>query len=79
MFPKVAVASVIGIGGMAGSAGGFLFPIYCGKVLDKFKALGDEIGAYTHLLHVLPFAYLLAFALHHFCAPKFEPIKFEEN
>lgn len=79
MFPKVAVASVIGIGGMAGSAGGFLFPIYCGKVLDKFKALGDEIGAYTHLLHVLPFAYLIAFALHHLCAPKFEPVDLKHS
>lgn len=79
MFPKKAVASIIGIGGMAGSAGGFLFPIYCGKVLDQFKALGNEIGAYTHLLHLLAFAYLIAFVLHHFCAPKLEPIQLKES
>ncbi len=79
MFPKRAVASVIGIGGMAGSAGGFLFPIYCGKVLDKFKALGNETAAYTHLLHVLAFAYVVAFVLHHLLAPKFEPVKLQED
>src|SRR5207247_2819650 len=30
MFSKAAVASVVGIGGMAGSAGGILFPIIAG-------------------------------------------------
>jgi ACS family hexuronate transporter-like MFS transporter len=36
MFPKNAVASVVGIGGMAGSAGGILFPYVAGKMLDHF-------------------------------------------
>ena len=75
MFPQKAVASIVGLGGMAGAAGGFLFPIYCGRVLDQFKAVGNETAAYTHLLHLLPFAYLLAFALNHVCAPKFEPVR----
>jgi ACS family hexuronate transporter-like MFS transporter len=77
IFPKKAVASVVGLGGMAGAAGGFFFPIYCGKVLDQFKAAGNEIGAYTHLLHMLPFAYLLAFALNHMLAPRFEPLQID--
>lgn len=75
IFPKRAVASVVGLGGMFGAVGGMLFPIYCGKVLDQFKAAGNETGAYTHLLHLLPFAYLLAFALNHLCAPRFEPMR----
>ena len=79
MFPQNAVASVIGIGGMAGSAGGFLFPIYCGKVLDKYKLLGNEVGAYTHLLHILAFAYVVAFVLNHLCAPRFEPFRLKEQ
>lgn len=79
MFPKNAVASIVGLGGMAGAVGGFLFPIYCGKVLDRFKAAGNEMGAYTHLLHMLPFAYLIAFALHHLCAPRFEPCKMKHD
>jgi MFS transporter, ACS family, hexuronate transporter len=79
MFPKNAVASMVGLGGMAGAAGGFLFPIYCGRVLDHFKAAGNEIGAYTHLLHLLPFAYLLAFILNHLCAPRFEPLTLKKE
>ena len=77
MFPKRAVASLTGIGGMAGSVGGFLFPIYCGKMLDQFKMAGHENGAYSHLLHLIAFVYLLAFGLHHCLAPKFEPISLE--
>lgn len=77
MFPKWAVASVIGIGGMAGSAGGFLFPIYCGHVLDKFHKAGNELAAYTQLLHLLAFAYVIAFVLHHLCAPRFDPLQLQ--
>ena len=47
MFPKSAVASVIGIGGMAGSAGGILFPVYCGRVLDHYK-LANVTAGYAH-------------------------------
>ena len=73
MFPKKLVASIIGIGGMAGAAGGVLFPIYCGHELDKFKVLGNEASAYTHLLHIIAFAYLATFIIHHVLAPKFQP------
>ena len=79
MFPKRAVASVIGIGGMAGSAGGFFFPIYCGRVLDHYKLAGNEVGAYTHLLHILAFAYIVAFVLNHLCAPRFEPFQLRDQ
>lgn len=34
MFPKKAVSSVVGIGGMAGSIGGILFPWMVGYILD---------------------------------------------
>ena len=78
MFPKRAVASVIGIGGMAGSAGGILFPIYCGRVLDHYKLGGNEVIAYTHLLHILAFAYVLAFVLNHLLAPRFEPFRLKD-
>jgi ACS family hexuronate transporter-like MFS transporter len=78
-FPKKAVASIVGLGGMAGAVGGMLFPIYCGRVLDKFKAAGNETGAYGQLLHILPFAYLIAFALHHFLVPRLEQTKLKEE
>lgn len=72
MFPKRAVATVIGIGGLAGAIGGMLFPLYCGHVLDKCKAAGNETGAYSSLLLICAFAYLVTFAIHHLLAPRFE-------
>jgi MFS transporter, ACS family, aldohexuronate transporter len=74
MFPKEAVASVIGIGGMAGSAGGFLFPIVTGRLIDLFQARGNATPAYTILFCICGCMYLIAFALNHLCAPRFEPI-----
>jgi MFS transporter, ACS family, hexuronate transporter len=74
MFPKRAVASVVGIGGMAGSFGGILFPIYSGKLLDRFQASGDVTTGYAILFGICGSAYLIAFGISHLLAPKFEPI-----
>jgi ACS family hexuronate transporter-like MFS transporter len=74
MFPKKSVASVIGIGGMAGSAGGFIFPIMTGYMLDHFEALHKVTAGYSLLFGICACMYLIAFALHHLCAPRFEPI-----
>jgi len=75
MFPKKAVASVVGIGGMAGSAGGFIFPILTGELLDHFSKQNNVTAGYAILFGICGFAYLVAFALHHLCAPRFEQIK----
>jgi ACS family hexuronate transporter-like MFS transporter len=77
MFPKKAVASVIGIGGMAGAIGGMMFPIFSGRLLDNFTAAGNVTGGYTVLFTICAFAYVVTFALHHLLAPKFE--RFEMN
>ncbi len=77
MFPKRAVASVTGIGGMAGAAGGMMFPVLAGKLLDHYKAANNITGGYTILFCVCAFAYLVAFLLNHLCAPKFEPFKLD--
>lgn len=74
MFPKKSVASVIGIGGMAGSAGGFIFPILTGYMLDHFEALHRVTAGYAVLFGICACMYLIAFALHHLCAPRFEPV-----
>ena len=74
MFPKRAVASVIGIGGMAGSMGGMIFPFVTGALLDHFKQLGSVTTGYAILFGFCAFAYLVAFALQHLCAPRFEMI-----
>ena len=72
MFPKKAVASVIGIGGMAGATGGMLFPIFSGRLLDNFTAAGNVTAGYTVLFTICAFAYVITFVLHHLLAPKFE-------
>ncbi len=75
MFPKRAVASVVGIGSMAGSLGGILFPIFSGKLLDRFAAAGDVTSGYAVLFGICGSAYLVAFALNHLLAPTFAPIQ----
>src|SRR5579862_6763140 len=76
MFPKPAVASVIGIGGMAGSAGGFIFPILTGYLIDRFQARGAVTSAYAILFGICGCMYLVAFGLNHLFAPRFEPMRF---
>jgi MFS transporter, ACS family, hexuronate transporter len=74
MFPKRAVASVIGMGGMAGSIGGMIFPIVTGVMLDHFKKTGNVTAGYTILFAICGSAYLIAFAVNHLLAPKYDPI-----
>jgi len=75
MFPKRAVASVVGIGTMAGSACGFGFPILTGHVLDRFAAAGNVTAGYALLFTACGCAYLVAFGVHHLLAPSFQPIQ----
>ena len=75
MFPKRAVGSVVGLGGMAGSFGGILFPLYAGKLLDSFQAAGNVTAAYAILFAICGSAYLVAFAIGHILAPKFDPVE----
>lgn len=70
MFPKKAVASVIGIGGMAGSVGGLLFASLTGILLEHYKSIGAiEIG-YSVLFLIAGLAYLTALAIFHLLTPK---------
>jgi ACS family hexuronate transporter-like MFS transporter len=77
MFPKRAVASVVGIGGMAGSIGGMFFPIYAGRLLDHFQAAGKVSAGYAILFIICGTAYLAAFGIGHLLAPRFEQVKME--
>ena len=75
MFPKKTVASVIGIGGMAGGLGGMLIAAVAGKLFDHYKALGSiEIGYYIMFI-ICGTAYLLAWVLMHFLVPRMKPIE----
>jgi MFS transporter, ACS family, hexuronate transporter len=79
VFPKRAVASVVGIGGMAGSMGGMLFPIFAGKLLDRFQLTGNITAGYAILFAICGSAYVIAFVLNHLLAPRFEPLEVEPN
>ena len=70
MFPKRAVASVVGIGSMAGSVVGMLFPVMAGRLLDAFA---DKSAGYAVLFGICAGAYVVAFIIQHLLAPRFEP------
>lgn len=77
MFPKRAVSSVVGIGGMAGSIGGTLFPILIGTMLDHYKLIGNIGIGYNILFTICALAYLAAWLVMHFFAPKMEQVKLD--
>ncbi len=68
MFPKCAVATLVGVGSTAGSLGGMAFPLLTGLVLDKFT------NGYTIIFGFCSVAYLVGFSVNHLLAPKFDPI-----
>ncbi len=74
MFPKKAVSSIVGIGGMAGSVGGILFPLAVGIILDKYKLAGNIGAGYNVIFILCGCAYLLAWVVMHFFAPKMEKV-----
>lgn len=77
MFPKRTVASVTGMGGMSGALGGILIAFLAGRLFDHYKALGNLDEGYFIMFLICGFAYLLAWVLMHFLAPKLRRINFE--
>lgn len=76
MFPKRSVASVTGIGGMAGGLGGILIAFAAGRLFDHYKALGSIETGYYIMFFICGSAYLLAWMIMHFLVPKMKPIQF---
>jgi len=68
MFPRHAVASVVGIGGFAGMFSAFAFQRLTGALLE---ATG---GSYAPIFAVLGLAYVGALVSMHLLAPRLEPI-----
>ncbi len=79
MFPKHTVASVIGLGGMAGAVGGMIFQKFTGRLLDHFTDLNNVTQGYLVLFSICAFAYLVTFFIHHLLAPRFETFRMEEE
>ena len=65
MFPKEAVSSVVGIGGMTGAIGGIFFPLLVGYLLDAYKAEGNLSGGYNLLFTICGLTYLVAWTIIH--------------
>ncbi len=74
MFPKKAVASVVGIGGMAGGIGGVIITKIGGALFDHYKALGHIETGYTIMFVFCAVAYLIAWAVMKSLVPKYKPI-----
>ena len=70
MFPKNTIASVIGIGGMAGGIGGVLVTKISGALFDHYKALGHIETGYTIMFTFCAVAYLLAWLMMKALVPK---------
>lgn len=67
MFPKNAVGSVVGLGGMAGAVGGMILATTAGYILEF-------TGSYFILFIISGSAYLLALAIFHWLVPRIEPV-----
>jgi ACS family hexuronate transporter-like MFS transporter len=74
MFPKKAVASVTGIGGMAGAVGGILIARAAGLLLKHYTALDKVEVGYGILFVVCGSAYITAWVIMHLLVPKFKKI-----
>jgi ACS family hexuronate transporter-like MFS transporter len=74
MFPKKAIASVVGLGGMAGSVGGILIARSAGVLLDYYKGLGTIETGYYVMFFICGSAYLVAWGLMHLLTPRMQPV-----
>jgi MFS transporter, ACS family, aldohexuronate transporter len=69
-FPRQAVGSVVGLGGMAGAVGGMLIAKLTGYLLQM-------TGSYVPVFLIAAFAYLTALAIIHLLVPRLEPAKLQ--
>jgi ACS family hexuronate transporter-like MFS transporter len=70
MFPRQAVGSVVGLGGMAGAIGGMLVAKVTGYILDA-------TGSYMLIFTVAGCGYLVALSVIHLLVPRLEPAKLD--
>jgi ACS family hexuronate transporter-like MFS transporter len=66
MFPRHTVASVVGIGGLAGAVGGMMIATFTGFLLET-------TGSYLPVFLLAGSAYLLALLVMHLLAPRLRP------
>jgi MFS transporter, ACS family, hexuronate transporter len=71
MFPRRAVGSVVGFGGMAGAVGGMLFSKITGYILEW-------TGSYVPVFIIAGLAYLLALGIIQLLVPVIKPVRLDE-
>jgi ACS family hexuronate transporter-like MFS transporter len=74
MFPRKSVASVVGIGGMAGGLGGVALSKLGGWLFDYYGALGQIYTGYAIMFGICAVAYLVALGVMVALVPKYKPI-----
>jgi ACS family hexuronate transporter-like MFS transporter len=77
MFPRRAVSSVTGIGGMAGSIGGIIFQPLVGWILDYFARNNSETTGYNFIFLICGSAYIIAWVVMHLFAPKMARVELD--
>jgi ACS family hexuronate transporter-like MFS transporter len=77
LFPKKAVATVVGLGGAVSCISGFFFPIFTGRLLDIFARAGNAKAGYEAIFAICGCSYLVAFFFNHLLARRFEPVQME--
>jgi len=73
MFPRRTIATIIGMGSMAGAVGSMIFQYLCGHILEAFGPSGAGTG-YLLLFAYAASAYLVAFFLNNLLAPNYQPV-----
>lgn len=74
MFPRRAVGSVVGIGGMAGAMGGATLAVAVGYILESTKTVDYPGGNYTLVFLIAGSAYLIALTIIQLLVPRSEPV-----
>lgn len=74
MFPKPAIASVVGIGGTAGALGAMVLLTLTGRLFQAATNAEGNLKVFTTLFIIAGCAYLLALGLMHLLAPKLRPV-----
>lgn len=78
MFPKKAVASIVGLGGMAGALGGVTLQFAAGILLEHYKGLNHIETGYYILFIFCGVAYLTAWVVMHLLAPQMKTVNLDE-
>lgn len=82
MFPKSTVATIIGIGGMAGGIGSFVINLFSGRLFDyaadthmTFMGFEGKPAGYFIIFCICGVSYLLGWIIIKLLVPNYKPIK----